>query len=176
MNEIIIGFSRPKAWLEPFSWLIRLITWSSFSHAYIRFYDTEYNRWLIFQASGAKVNFIGMTMFDGLENIYEEFNVPISDLTKKVVVQSAIDICGSPYGVGQIIGFGWVLLARLFGKKVKNPFASNSSFVCSELVAEILIEIDKEDSGTLDPSTMSPQDLYNFMIEKGYQPVKSVSA
>ena len=77
MNEIIVGFSRPKSGFEPFSWLIRAVTKSPFSHAYIRFYSEEYDRWLIFQASGAKVNFIGQTMFDGIETIYEEFNVPV---------------------------------------------------------------------------------------------------
>lgn len=175
MNEIIVGFSRPASGFEPFSWLIRAVTGSKFSHAYIRFYEEEYDRWVIFQASGLKVNFIGQAMFDSKETIFEEFVVPVSDLTKKIAVQGAIDKCGSPYGVGQIIGFGAVLFMRLFGKSIKNPFYSGSSYVCSELVADVLIEIDKEDAGNLDPSAMTPKDDYEFMLAKGFIPVKSVA-
>jgi hypothetical protein len=171
MDSIIVGFSRPKAFFEPFSWIIRAITRSKFSHAYIRFYSEEYNRWLVYQASGLKVNFIGQTSFDDVELVYEEFNVPVTPLTKKTAIQGAIDKCGSPYGVGQIIGFGAVLFMRIFGKNIHNPFYSGSSYVCSELVADILIEIDKEDAGSLDPSAMTPQDVYNFMISKGFQSV-----
>ena len=168
MNEIVVGFSRPKAWFEPFSWLIRLITWSPFSHAYIRYYDSYTQRWIVFQASGLKVNFIGQTMFDNDEDVYEEFAVMISDETKQSVVRDAIDKCGSPYGVGQVFGFLWVLFMRLFGKTVKNPFYSGSSYVCSELVGDILVELNE---GNLDPSAMTPKDVYNFMVSKGFKPI-----
>jgi hypothetical protein len=170
MNSIIVGFSRPQAWFEPFSWLIRLVTGSQFSHAYIRFYDQEYDRWVIYQASGLKVNFIGQAMFDNAEFIYQEFNVPVSDATKKIAIQGAIDKCGSPYGVGQIIGYGAVLFMRIFSKKIKNPLYSGSSYVCSELVADILMEIDAQDASNIDPSTMTPKDVYDFMIAKGFKP------
>ncbi len=163
MNEIIVGFSRPKAWLEPFSWLIRLVTWSPISHAYIRFFDEEHNRWIVFQASGLKVNFIGQIMFDNAEDIYAEFSVPVSDSMKSSVVQGAIDKCGSSYGIGQIFGFAWVLMMRMLGKSVSNPFYSASSFVCSELVGDVLIEIGE---GNLDPSAMTPKDMLNFMLSK----------
>lgn len=168
MDEIIIGFSRPKAFFEPFSWLIRLVLWTPYSHAYIRYYDSYHKRWIIFQASGLTVNFIGQSMFDGKEDIYAEFSVPLIDSTKKEVIQKAIDKCGSPYGVGQIIGFGWILFMRLFRKNVSNPFYSSSSYVCSELVADILVEINQ---GNLDPSTMTPKDVYRFMINKGFKPL-----
>jgi hypothetical protein len=170
MDSITIGFSRPKGGFQPFSWLIRLVTWSPYSHAYVRYYDTYTDRWIVFQASGLKVNFIGDTMFDGLEDIYAEFVVPISDSTKQSVVQGAIDKCGSPYGVGQVVGFAWVLFMRLFGKNVKNPFYSASSFVCSELVGDVLVEIN---DGTFDPSTMTPKDVYNFVVSKGFKPVSA---
>ena len=148
MNNIVIGFSRPNGWFEPFSWLIRLVTWSSYSHVY----------------------FIGQPLFNSEEIIYKEFQVPISDAAKLSTVQFAIDNCGQPYAVGQVVGFGWVLLMRLFGKKVKNPFYSNSSFFCSELVGDVLNQI-IEKGDAIDPSTASPKDIYNFMISKGYQPL-----
>jgi hypothetical protein len=168
MNTIIIGFSRPKAWLRPFSWVIRLVTWAPYSHTYIRYDNAYTDRSIVFQASGLVVNFMGQTMFDTEEDIYAEFSVPVSAATKLLVIQNATDKVGSPYGVGQIVGFGWVLFMRIFGKKVNNPFASTSSFVCSELVADLLNEMN---GSTLDSSTMTPKDIYNYVLSKGFSPV-----
>jgi len=167
METIIIGLSRPDSWFEPFSWIIRLATWSPYSHAYIKYYDSYSDRWIIFQASGLKTNFIGQTMFDSEENICDEFSLPISESTKEGVIQGAIDKVGTPYGIAQIFGFAWVLFMRLFGKNVKNPFYSTSSYFCSELVGDVLIELNE---GNLDPSSMTPKDIYNFLVNKGFTP------
>lgn len=166
MASIIVGFSKPKAWLEPFSWLIRLATWCPFSHAYIKYNNPYANRNEIYQASGLSVNFIGETMFDSKENIYSEFIIPISDATKLTTIQFAIDRVGSPYGIGQIFGFVCVLFMRFFGKKINNPFYSTSSFVCSELVGEILNEIS---NSNLNAATMTPKDIYDYIVSKGYK-------
>lgn len=168
MNSIIIGFSRPSSFFVPFSWLIRLVTNCPFSHAYIKYNNSYANRNEIFQASGLKANFIGQTMFDTEEDIYAEFEISISDASKLSTIQFAIDSAGSPYAVGQIFGFGWVLLARLFGKRVTNPFYSKSSFFCSEMVADILNEIN---GSNLDSSTMSPKDVYDYLISQGLKPI-----
>jgi hypothetical protein len=168
MNKIIVGFSRPKAWFSPFSWLIRLVTWSPYSHVYIKFYSATYDRWLIYQASGTKVNFIGQTLFDAEEVLCGEFSISVCEKTIQKTVQFAIDKCGSPYGALQIVGFGWVLFMNLFGKKVKNPFYSTSSYFCSEIANDMLEEI-KSVNDTMDPAVASPRDVYNFLIAKGYQ-------
>jgi hypothetical protein len=170
MDEIIVGFSRPKAWLEPFSWLIRLITWAPMSHAYIKYQDPYTSRWIIYQASGLKVNFIGKTSFDNIENVIAEFNLPVSNETKQKLVQGAIDTLGVPYGTKQLLGYLYVVFVRLFGKIVTNPLYDASSFFCSELASDDLEEIGL--SG-LDPSVTSPKDLYNFMLSKGFKPINS---
>lgn len=172
MDEIIIGFSRPKGWFEPFSWLIRMsegtpFKWAPYSHAYIRFYSQEYDRWIIAQASGLKVNFIGQTLFDSLEMIGEEYKVPVTTAVKTALVQNAVDLCGLPYGMGQVIGIPWVDFVGLFGKQIKNPFASNKSFYCSEFV-EYLAENDLTDGSSLDPATCTPMKLLAFLIAQNY--------
>lgn len=166
-NSIVVGFSRPKAWFEPFSWLIRLVTWSPVSHAYVKYYDAYTGRWIVFQASGLSVNLIGQDAFDAKEYVYEEFTIPVSDTTKLAVIQGAVDKLGSPYAIGQVVGFIWILLMRLFHKKVSNPFYEKSSYFCSELVSNILDEIGV---GDVDPSTMSPIDVRNFLVSKGFKP------
>ena len=113
MDQIIIGFSRPKGWFEPFSWLIRLVTWSNISHAYIKYYNSYAQRWEVYQASGLKVNFIGNLLFNTNEIIVKEFQVPISTITKLKTIQFAIDNCGKSYAISQIVGMGFVLLLRI---------------------------------------------------------------
>ncbi len=109
-------------------------------------------------------------MFDSLEDIYAEFEISVTDDTKQKMVQWAVDECGSPYSLGQIVGFGWILFMRLFGKSVKNPFYNPSSFVCSELVADILNQIN---GANLDASAMTPKDVYTFILSKGWKPISS---
>ena len=166
MDSIVVGFSKPKGWFEPFSWLIRLVTWSAYSHAYIKYYNSYASRWEIFQASGLKVNFVGATLFDSEEVICKEFTIPITTQAKLELVQFAIDNVGKPYGVGQIFGILWVLFMRAFGIKVKNPFASSSSDFCSELTEEVLNKIVGE-GDPLDPSASTPKDLCVFLESKG---------
>lgn len=168
MNNIVIGFSKPKSIWVPFAWLIRLFTWCPFSHAYIRYENTYANRNVVFQASGLKVNYMGQPMFDGEEDVYAEFNISVSDATKLGVIQFAIDNVGAPYAVGQILGFPIVWLMGMFGKKIKNPFYSGSNYFCSEMVCDILNEIN---GTTLDCSVMTPKDVYEYVLSKGYRPV-----
>jgi hypothetical protein len=177
MDNIVIGFSRPKAFFEPFSWLIRIIEgnpikWCPFSHAYIKYYNPYADRWEIFQASGLKVNFIGSLLFSSEEVIYKEFIVPVSSIGKQKTVQFAVDNLGLPYAVMGIVGFGWVMLMNAFGKKVKNPFSTNSAWFCSQLTETILNEIMCA-GDSLDPSTCSPKDLCGFLENKGYQLVSA---
>ena|SRR5271165_1256828 len=168
MDSIVIGFSRPKAFFEPFSWLIRLITWSKFSHAYIRYHNPYANRWIIFQASGLKVNIVGQALFNSQQIICQEFEIPVTTPTKLSTVQFAIDNIGKPYGLKQVAGFAWVLFMRVFRKKVKNPFYSNSSFFCSELAGDVWNEI-VQPTDDIDPATFSPKDMCLFLANKGFK-------
>ena len=168
MDQIIIGFSRPSGWFEPFSWLIRLVTRSPYSHVYIKYYNPYANRWEIFQASGLKVNFVGQALFNSQEIIYKEFVIPVSAQTKLATVQFAIDNVGKPYGIGQIAGIGWVLLMRVFGKRVANPFYSGSSYFCSEVTEAWMNEIARQDD-PMEIGTADPTDICNFLESKGFQ-------
>jgi hypothetical protein len=172
MANIVVGFSRPRAWFEPFSWLIRIVEgtpwrWCPYSHAYIKYYNSYADRWEIFQASGLKVNFIGETLFDSEEVIYKEFVIPVSDGCAQKTVQFSVDNVGLPYAIMEIVGFGWVLFMNAFGKKIKNPFSTNSAWFCSQLTETILNEI-MNAGDPLDPAVCSPKDLCLFLETKNY--------
>lgn len=169
MEEIIIGFSRPKKWFNPFSWLIRMAEgkpwkWAPMSHAYVKYFDDRTKVWIIFQASGRMVNFVSEKRFDKIEHIVSEYKIPVTKKTKLKIQRKAQKIAGAPYGVKEIVGFGLVFMASLVGLKIKNPFASHTSFFCSQIACDIIEEIDKQN--LLDPATCSPLMLDQFLEDR----------
>jgi hypothetical protein len=165
MDSIVVGFSRPNGWFEPFSWLIRLIDQSSFSHTYIKYYNTYSGRWMIFQSSGLQVNYIGETRFNTKEIICKEFQIPITTDQKIQMVQYATDTLGTPYGVKHIFGIFIVKLVNIFGKRIVNPFDESGTMVCSELVAYMLNQIILP-TDTINFETATPTDVYNYLLER----------
>ena len=163
MEKIIIGFSRPKAFFEPFSWLIRLAYWSPISHVYIRF---ELNGMpVVFQASGLKINLVSDVLFDSVEDIYKEFTLPIAEDKKKALIHFAINQLGKPYNVLGIFGMALVRIGQLLGIKINSPFPYNgSSDFCSELVAHILESYEGINIGT-NPADDSPQAILNLLTK-----------
>ena len=162
MAQLVVGFSKPKSWLEPFSWLIRLVTWSPVSHAYIKLSLGELDKKIIFQASGLVVNMIGEDLFDLKENIYKEFTLDIADAKHKEILQYAIDQLGQPYNFKGVLGMAVVRIGKLLGRKWNNPFGYNSSGAfCSELVAYILETYDNVSFA--DVADESPADVLAVM-------------
>lgn len=168
MQKIIVGFSTPKKF-NLFSWLIRTVGKSPFSHAYIRYYDTYTKTWIIYQASGRLVNMITADNFNKVEKICAEFEIPVSTETRKKTIEWAQKKLGTPYGVMNIVGIGCVIVARFFGKKIRNPFADGEkTMVCSELVDYVMEDIFKL-GDVYDPATAMPIDDYNFLASKSFK-------
>lgn len=172
MNDsITIGFSRPsKLWPIPpfFAWAIMAfesivqLKWINFSHAYVRFNLDAFDRGVIFQASGMKDNFVGQTMFRGMEVIVKEFTIPLSPDTKKAVVQYMIDEAGTPYALLSAFGIVAVKAASLFGCRIKNPVTQKGDW-CSEVAAIILKDYDNLPLSSDDVRRMLPSDLCDYL-------------
>jgi hypothetical protein len=152
MEEIIIGFSRPKNHILPiFSWLIRAFQgFTEYSHVYLKFHNDILDRYIIFQASGSQVNYIGSKLFKEQVHIIEEFKLYVTDEQCKQIQQFAIDQAGKPYSIRNILGI--VFRSNLF-------LDGNDGFICSELVGNILNEqfnmyFDKE------IEFITPKDIY----------------
>lgn len=163
MPKIVIGFSKPKGEFKPLSWLIRVFEGTPYSHVYISWHSEKLNRTLIYQASGAQVNFTSPTVFESINETVAEFELEVSDEAKLEVVRFAVDNAGVPYGCRQIVGMAISRIFRLFGAKVKNPFSDGrSTYVCSELVGTILEEkLGKEIKEDLD--VIGPKGIYDFL-------------
>lgn len=162
MEEIKIGFSKPKKW-KPFAWLIMIGYGIPYDHVYVKFHSDKYDRDLIYQASKTLVNFMGTEIFKEENFIIDEFSISISDEQKIKMMKFAIDNSGKPYGIKQAFGMAIVRIAEMFGKYIKNPFKDEGkTYVCSELAAYILEEFAGK-SIPKDIDDITPKDLYEYL-------------
>lgn len=135
MRRFTIGFSRPTGFFNPFSWAIRAVERTSYSHVYIRTTAESISEDLIYQASGTRINFMGIEAFHSHAKTVVEYEFQISDDSYKAYLKWAVSNCGRPYGLKNIIG---ILLARIFKLKI-NPFGDGESRqYCAELAARAL--------------------------------------
>jgi hypothetical protein len=85
-----------------------------------------------------------------------ECSMPVSGME----IERAVRSIGQRYDYVGLVGFIPVMLARWFGKRVKNPLASPSALVCSELVARALGKAwDGKIEGYERPDDVTPEDL-----------------
>lgn len=130
MKQIIIGFSQPKCFFPWFSWLIRAIEGTSFSHTYVKTYSLTADCWLIYQAGGSQVNFMSEKQFDNTARIIKEFTFEISEESHRNYIRWAVRNAGLPYGLKTVLG---ILLVRVFNLK-KNPLGDGEkTLFCAEL-------------------------------------------
>jgi hypothetical protein len=140
MNEqVIIGFSRPRA-NTVFSWGIRTVENTPFSHTYIRYYSKRLDRWLVYHADQADCHFNNFPSFLSENRPVEEYIIPCTQEEKTAIEQMCIDKVGLKYGWWQIAGMALSRISRLwFDVSVKNPFSDGEkTMVCSEFVGRIL--------------------------------------
>lgn len=135
MRKIQIGFSRPKKVFPIFSWAIRLVEWTSYSHVYVKSFSSIADEFLVYQASGTQVNFMGFCYFSRVAHVVKEFEFEISEEAHKAYLKWAIRMSGAPYGLKAVLG---ILLVRCFNLK-RNPLSDGEkTWFCSELAGRVL--------------------------------------
>ncbi len=86
--------------------------------------------------------------------------------------QGATKDVGEPYDYGGLLGMACVAFGRWLGKKRRNPFRSSTSMFCSDaVVAEILQPAGWPGADKLDPQSVSPEDLLEFLDATGARQV-----
>lgn len=162
MREVTVGFSKPRGKIFPiFSWIIRWFQGTSYSHVYVK-HMTKYGIEIVYQASGAQVNFVSGAIFEDHNVVLSEFYFNIHDITFDNYMKYCINNAGRPYSVLQALG----ILLRDFFDLESNPFGNGkNSYVCSELVGEILADM----SGVIlqEPTLelLTPRDIYNTCVK-----------
>lgn len=135
--KIEVGFSKAKGF-APEGWIVMWLERTKFSHAYVRIYLPEYDRSIIYQATGLTVQFQSEQAFALKSLEVEKFAFEVQPDDVQRLMQWAIDNCGKPYSYKEAIGLGLKRIARRLGFKIKNPWAEKDAFVCCTLVAEAL--------------------------------------
>ena len=156
MKSMVIGFSKPKNRRFPImSYLIKWYLKTPYSHVYIKFNSSSLNRWLVYEAVGGGVRFVGLNLWSEKAEEIKEFTIQISDEQYVKVMQYCVDHAGYKYGTMQNVG---IFLADALKLK-DNPFKSGK--VCSEVIGEIL-----QDNGypiAKKPDLVTPKDIYTAL-------------
>lgn len=158
-RDIIIGFSKPRGWFKPYSWAIRLFEHIPYSHVYVKTFSNLTNQWLVYQASGVQVNFIGQKFFCDHAETVHEFTFKISTEAYKEYMRFAINNAGAPYDLKSVIG---IMLIRILGLK-KNFMADGAkSQYCAELVARVLKDFVGAEILESEFETAGPKRIYDI--------------
>lgn len=162
MKRFIIGFSRPRGFFKPYSWAIRAIERTPYSHVYLKTRSESLGLDLIYQASGVQVNFMGLSNFLTHAEPLFEFEVEADDEAYKAFMKWAVTNAGAPYSAKQVLG---ILLIKLFNLK-KNPLSNKrSAWVCSELVGHVLGTFTKTEMGAADIESAGPKAIYEICLK-----------
>jgi len=158
VSKITIGFSTAKT-RNPFSWLIRRVEGTPYSHCYIKYYSQKYDLWLVYHASHTSIHFMSYDRFLLKSKIIKEYELEISTEARDNLIKNGIKKAGIPYGALEILGMLTARLMRLwFNLKIKNFLADNQKTqVCSELLYYDLKEF--VDFGDFNPELDGPKKI-----------------
>lgn len=160
MKEIIVGLSKPPEF-KPFAYAIQKFEGTEYSHAYIKFHCDQFDRDMIYQASGLAVNFMSSDVFSSHGTPVHEWKIQVTDEQFNEIMKFCADQLGKPYGLKAIIGIAFYIP---FGIKLVDS-DKLETFICSELVGEILKIIDIIDKDAqLDYFT--PKDVFNTLDKR----------
>lgn len=153
-----IGFSTTDALL---SRLVRWLTRSEVSHAFLVYFDVDFDRDMVMEAAGAGFRIVPLDKFARHNRIVEIVTPrhPIDEGLK-----AAVDWLGEGYDAPGLVGMGFLLAFRALRRRtrrVRNLIASRRALFCSEAVARACRAC-RYPGFDRDPETTTPQDLYAF--------------
>jgi len=152
-----IGFSTSTHLL---SRLIRHLTRSPASHAFLLYWDEDFKRDMVLEANGKGFNLIPFDLFQRINTVVE-----VRDLGRPLN-QGLVHVSqwiGTRYDGLGMIGMGMVLLGRILKRRWANPLGASSSLFCSEAIVRALIADGFPGASALDPESTSPADLMVFL-------------
>ena len=158
MRKIVVGFSKPKGFFNPLSWIIRFMYWTPYSHVYCSHVSEKYKQTLIYQASGVQVNFMSRLQFDKRATVVSEFEFEISDEAFDSYMSWAIEQSGAPYSKTK-------LFEILFMDDLDK--SDEPQWVCSVLIARVCKDFISHEDEKLSMDYATPKDIFDFCAFKG---------
>lgn len=160
--NVKIGFSTSSWWV---SRLIRWCTRAAVSHAFLLIDDVPGMPPLVCEAEwcGWKLSTRAALTKGGTRIV--KLVEPKTPLTDAFIASLAwLD---EKYDYTGLLGMAWVSFGRWFGKKWRNPLRSSRSLFCSEGVVYVLRDAGYPGADALDPQSVSPDDLLQFLKSTG---------
>jgi len=156
---VFVGFSTPRLW-NPLSALIRAMTRSRTSHAWLLVEDPLFDLRLVLEAHSSGFRLVSFTRF-------------VKDNKVVAVVEPAHPIehglpvagewLGESFDVLGLFGIFLTLVARWFRQRPwRNPFPTPSALFCSEAVVRTLKAAQYPGSERIDDEATTPADLLEF--------------
>lgn len=160
-----VGFTKENNLL---SRAIRWVTNGSYSHALLIWEDPLLG-WLRMEAGWDGYHVRPSQPPKALQRIdrirdADFIAVPLVDQYDRVLTHCAKHL-GASYDYPGAVGYLWVALGRLFRKAWRNPLASPNALFCSEAIAEGLKTMLYPGFEAIDPSTVSPQLLFDLLTK-----------
>lgn len=139
--------------------VIRWITRSSVSHAFITFRDDTLDQVFVMEANGRGFMLTPWKKWQLKNRMVHRYELAVSEDVQLGSLRSLGDSLGSQYDYVSLLGF----VFRRFVRRMANPFSDSKKFICSEAVATFL-----HDSGLKQferPETFTPEDIYAIARE-----------
>lgn len=151
-----IVFTASNGWL---SRTVRFVTRSKVSHVAFVYYDKAFKKDMVLEA--INTGFHIRTLERMLEDctIVESFELP----QEEEILVTLSNWLDAPYDYGGLIGQAFIHIARIFKRRIRNPFASKKAFFCSEIAVTLLQAIKYPGSEILIPENTDPQSLLRFL-------------
>ena len=152
-----VGFStQPK---NIFSRMIRWFTKAPCSHAFLVYYDHDFEQDYVMEATEGGFRIVPLNKFVLKNHIVAiiQPKFPIDAGLKE-----AATWLGEHYDYLGLIGMTVVAVGRWLKRKWNNPLASPRSMFCSEAVTRVLKNVNYPGMVTFEPSTTEPADLLEF--------------
>lgn len=166
-----VGFSTTSA---PLSRLIRRLTRSRVSHAFLVYRDVDFERDMVMEAVGAGFRIVPLDKFARHNTVVRLFTPrhPIDEGLK-----AAVNWLGEGYDTRGLFGMALLLVARSLRLRVRsrNFLARSSALFCSEAVA-LACRTCGYPGFRFEPETTTPEDLFAFFSAEGESDAPSVPA
>lgn len=155
MSTLYVQFTRPAGAFKPFSWAIRTVQRTSFSHVRF-FWVNSVGVPIVYEASGSSVKFLGPNaQKKKLTEIVDSFAIDLNKEQYRELVRICMTYAGIEYGTDQILKIAWSLLT---GSKASGD--GDTTMVCSEIAARILVALGHEVCADFDYVT--PKELHEW--------------
>ena len=127
-------------------------------------YEPKAQDWLVFEAAGLRTRCMPDTCFTSHNTKIQEILLKSSEEQEQRICKKAYKNLNKEYGIKQLFGLGLVRLHALFNKKIQNPFRDGQhTFVCSEYVGDILLELGYNIKNL---DELAPKDIYEVLNGK----------